>query len=77
MAEFCNFCCKHVFGDVEPDIDVNKIFEGLKPGYFIQTLCEGCGLLAIVKKENGEMKVIYSDNIEEEVDYYDKKMLDR
>lgn len=49
MAEFCTDCAKKI--DVAPEIDVEKIFKRLKPGYQQSVLCEGCGLVALHKEE--------------------------
>jgi hypothetical protein len=59
MADFCTKCSPAMFGEeVQPDIDILKIAEDLKPGYFTKgVLCEGCGLVAVIKEENLEIKV--------------------
>lgn len=75
MADFCNYCVKEVFGDVEPDIDVYKIFDELKIGYMTPVICEGCGMIGVAKDEHGKLKVIYQDIGMS--DYYDKRKLDR
>lgn len=66
MADFCNVCSPRVWGEVDskgrgiiPDIDVFKIFKGLKKGYMLPVLCEGCTMNGIMKNENGELKVHY------------------
>jgi hypothetical protein len=42
-----------------PDINIEKEFESLKPGYCSSGwICEGCGLVMISKTEEGEMKVM-------------------
>ena len=72
MADFCNTCLvslfflddpsdtrtiDQVYADLCPDIDVFKIFEGLQPNYMSSGhLCEGCGLVAIMKTENEQLK---------------------
>lgn len=59
MADFCNKCSKIMFGDVGPDIDVQKIFDDLEDGYMMDGLiCEGCTLTAIAK-DGGKLKVAY------------------
>ena len=73
MAEFCNHCIKHIFPNAKPDIDVYAIFETLTPGHMQQVLCEGCGMLAVVKTEKEELKVLYNDDLAVYVDYYDKR----
>ena len=58
MADFCTKCSPKMFGDeIKPEIDINEIADGLKPGYYTNTLCEGCGLTAIIKDEDGTIKV--------------------
>ena len=60
MADFCTNCAKEMFGEeVEPDIDVKKIFDSLEPGFYTSVLCEGCGMAAISKMDDGELKVVY------------------
>lgn len=57
MADFCNRCSVEM-GFPEPDIDVYKIWESLKPGYFESCLCEGCGIRGVARGENNELFVI-------------------
>ena len=38
----------------EPEIDVERIAEGLEPGHFESVLCEGCGVRAIGKTAEGK-----------------------
>jgi hypothetical protein len=38
----------------EPEIDVERISEGLEPGHFESVLCEGCGVRAIGKTAEGK-----------------------
>lgn len=68
MAEFCNKCTEELFGeDATPDIDVYGIFRDLEPMYYrTGFICEGCGLTAIEKTDDSELKVMI-DN--EWVDY--------
>ena len=62
MADFCTACTKKMFGDaVAPDIDIEAEFKALQPDRYIACLCEGCGLRAIAKTLDGEMKVAYLD----------------
>jgi len=55
MADFCTKCHHGKGFPGNPDIDIEKIFESLKEGYMLEadSICEGCGLVAIAK-ENGE-----------------------
>jgi len=58
MAEFCTKCSEKLFGDeIKPDIDIKEIADSLQPGYYINTLCEGCGLVLIIKAEDGTINV--------------------
>lgn len=60
MADFCTPCTKKMFGDAEaPDIDIEAEFAALQPNHYLPCLCEGCGLAAISKTKQGEMKVAY------------------
>jgi hypothetical protein len=60
MAEFCTKCALEMFGEqAQPEIDVTKEFEELQSGYVSSGyICEGCGLIAISKTEDGELKVM-------------------
>jgi len=60
MADFCNICTGHMFGeDCKPDIDVYAEFAKLKENHFINVgICEGCGLILVGNKE-GKLKVHY------------------
>jgi hypothetical protein len=69
MADFCTKCSPAMFGEeVQPDIDILKIADGLKPGYFTKgVLCEGCGLVAVIKEEDLSIKVgLLPDDLEKE-----------
>jgi hypothetical protein len=59
MAEFC-IKCADKFG-VASEIDIDKIFKKLKPGYQQSVLCEGCGLVALLKESNLELFKGYLD----------------
>mgnify|MGYP006340689859 FL=1 len=62
MADFCTACTQKMFGDaVAPDIDTEAEFKALQPDYYVHCLCEGCGLAAIAKTSEGQMKVAYLD----------------
>ena len=68
MSDFCNKCIVEIFDeDTPPDIDVYKIHESLEPGYaeFIG-ICEGCGLLAVGKKEDGTLIILYKSDEDSE-----------
>lgn len=59
MADFCTNCSDYMFPPtIKPDIDVQKIFETLEPGYYQPVLCEGCGMSS-VQNENGQLRVTY------------------
>lgn len=48
-----------MFGDhVEPDIDVQKVFESVKTDQYVPLLCEGCGMIAIGNNA-GELIIAY------------------
>jgi len=52
MADFCTKChIEHGFPG-KPDIDVEAIFESLEEGYMINvgSICEGCGIISVAKK---------------------------
>jgi hypothetical protein len=69
MADFCTKCSPAMFGeDVQPDIDILKIADDLKPGYFTKgILCEGCGLVAVIREEDLTVKVgLLPDDLEQE-----------
>ena len=60
MAEFCSKCAKRVMGEgARPEIDVYRIFEELEPNE-IRTgfVCEGCGIVGVMKGVNNELKVL-------------------
>jgi len=60
MSEFCTKCAKSNLGEKAiPEIDVEKIFESLDPGFVDSGfICESCGLVAVSKTESGELKVM-------------------
>jgi len=62
MADFCNYCSERIFGGNAK----------LEPGWAHHVLCEGCSLITILRTVNNELKVIYADNTDNCVDYYDK-----
>ena len=60
MSEFCNKCSNEMFGkDTKPDIDVRLLAHDLTPGHYFNVLCEGCGMIAVAKEEDGLVKVVY------------------
>ncbi|MEM9261463.1 MAG: hypothetical protein AAGA62_17620 [Bacteroidota bacterium] len=59
MAEFCNTCAERI--GTHPDFDVYRIHRRLKRGYYQVVLCEGCGMVAVLKEENGELKAGYPE----------------
>jgi len=58
MAEFCNKCAEE-WEIPEVDINVYSIYRRLNKGTMESVLCEGCGLRAISKDQNGVLKVSY------------------
>ena len=69
MADFCNFCIQEMFGDntIPPDIDVYKEFDGIQIDYYKGVgLCEGCGLVAVYRTIDDELKVCYNDGYDPE-----------
>ena len=65
MADFCTNCIESVFPEgTPPDIDIEAIIESLKPGQYVQCLCEGCELRAVSKDEDGTIKYAYIDESE-------------
>ena len=63
MADFCNKCVQELFDeDTTPEIDVYEIFENLEPGYAeFGHICEGCGIIAVAKSEEGNLIVLRHD----------------
>lgn len=59
MAEFCNNCAERM--NTPPDFDVYAIHRRLKPDHYQGVLCEGCGMVAVLKEENGELKAGFPD----------------
>jgi hypothetical protein len=63
MADFCAECAPIMWGEgVEPDIDIDGIFEDLQPDTGLSVICEGCGLVTVGKTNNGEMKLAVLTN---------------
>ncbi len=72
MAEFCTKCAEN-WGFPIADILVYRIFENLDKKDLIETdLCEGCGLVGILKDKDGYLQVARIKNGEIEWDYYDE-----
>ena len=59
MAEFCTKCAQRL--DVDVEIDIIAISKSLKLDHCLQVLCEGCGLLAIGKKDDGTIVLGYPE----------------
>jgi hypothetical protein len=56
MADFCTKCAPEFWGgDIDPDIDIDKIYESLNPTEYEIVLCEGCCLSAVGKTEEYEL----------------------
>jgi len=65
MADFCNKCAHVMWGeDFEPEIDVPQIATKLTNGYYIPVICEGCGLIAISKDEDGKVILAYGETLD-------------
>lgn len=70
MADFCTNCAQEMFGTpgefdptIIPDIDVQKIFDEIKPGFYMPVICKGCAMVAIVKKPE-DPNTIYISKLE-------------
>lgn len=58
MADFCTKCSFEMWGtELPPDIDIQKIADGMEPGHYTAVLCEGCGMIAIAKDENSNILI--------------------
>ena len=58
MADLCNKCALEMWGDQYwPDIDIPVIAESLEPGTYAPVLCEGCGIRAIGKNQQGGIMI--------------------
>lgn len=70
MADYCTKCARYLFGEeAVPAIDVMKEFEELEKGFCSSGwLCEKCGLVAITRTENDELRVIRASLDEEKTD---------
>lgn len=71
MPNFCTTCSSIL--NIKENINVNDIFKKLMPGGFKAVKCDCCGLSAIFKTDEFELKVVYmNDDYEQElilVDY--------
>lgn len=69
MADFCTKCAYEMWGDMlPPDIDIKKEAESLQPNRYVPIICEGCGMRAIGKDENGNVVVAFPKEGEENTD---------
>ena len=60
MADFCNKCAWDMWGDrFPPEINVPRIFAELEEEFIKLVVCEGCGLSAIGKTEEGKLVIAY------------------
>lgn len=67
MADFCTQCSAATFGDaVEPDINIREIAASLETGTYVDVLCEGCGMKAIGKDDNGNIMVAVPENVRDD-----------
>jgi hypothetical protein len=58
MADFCTNCSLEMWGnELPPDLDIKEIAESLKSGTYKPVLCEGCGMRAIGKDDNGAITI--------------------
>lgn len=68
MADFCTKCAFEMWGtELPPDIDIQKIADGMEPGHYTAVLCEGCGMIAIAKDENSNILIGVLDEKADEV----------
>jgi hypothetical protein len=78
MADFCNKCAREIWGeDFEPEIDVPSMAEQLPAGHYIPVICEGCVMTAVIKNEDGSVRLEFfgmNDEPEyETLDEWEKK----
>ena len=58
MADFCTKCAFEMWGnELPPDIDIQKIADGMTPGHYTAVLCEGCEMIAIAKDDDGSVLI--------------------
>jgi hypothetical protein len=68
MADFCTKCSEHMFGnDVTPEIDVEKIAETLENDHYAIVLCEGCGMRAVGKSDDGHIYLAFAEEDQQDV----------
>ena len=72
MADFCNKCSHYLFGDVEPEIDINKKAEELQPERITYFLCESCEAIGLLKNKKGKNFIMFSDKEGMSIEEYNK-----
>jgi hypothetical protein len=61
MADFSKqWCDRYDPGGLEPDFDIEEVFNDLTEGYYTSIICEGYGFTAIAKI-NGKCMVFIPD----------------
>lgn len=66
MADFCTKCANELFGnEVEAEINMAKISEELEADTYLPVLCEGCGMLAVGKRQDGTTMIAVNDGQDE------------
>lgn len=66
MADFCTRCSTELFGSsVEPEINIAKISEEIEGDTYLPVLCEGCGMLAVGKRQDGTTMIAVNDGPDE------------
>jgi hypothetical protein len=69
MSDFCTQCSIATFGDkIQPDINIREIASSLENGMYVPVLCEGCGMNAVGKDENGQIIVHVPKNVRDDAD---------
>lgn len=66
MADFCTECSKEM-GFPVADINETEIFSKLEKNQYLPVLCEGCGMLAIGRGEDGKMMYAYTSEEDEDM----------
>jgi hypothetical protein len=68
MAEFCNKCSERMFGgDVEPAINIQKLTQTLENDHYAIVLCEGCGMRAVGKSDDGHIYLAFAEEDQRDV----------